>query len=180
MSKRNAESEERILHMWEDDYLMIELLPKENLDFLKSETARIDDFGAEHQDGIGYSEITVIQEKPVKTLDKKIPIDLVIKIFSDVGLAKISKVMMQGVRLLEGEKVPLGFGTDQFAVICEHSNGYLEDIWITGFVKNENDRRKLEAGLIEFGHIFGFLGVNWFECTYYGLQDENQVKAFIP
>jgi hypothetical protein len=33
-----------MLHLCEDDYLMLELLPKENLDFIKSETARINDF----------------------------------------------------------------------------------------------------------------------------------------
>ncbi len=34
-------SHENILHLWEDDYLMLELLCIENLKFLKAETSRI-------------------------------------------------------------------------------------------------------------------------------------------
>jgi hypothetical protein len=63
-----------VLHMWEDGNLMIELLPKENLEFIVNETKRIEAFGKEHSVGIGFTDITIIGEKPVKTIDKRIPI----------------------------------------------------------------------------------------------------------
>jgi hypothetical protein len=63
-----------VLHLWEDDYLMIELLPHENLDFIKAETNRIGDFAKEHFDGTGFTDITPIADKPIKTIEKLIDI----------------------------------------------------------------------------------------------------------
>lgn len=61
-----------VLHMWEDDHLMIELLPKDNLEFIKNESKRIDEFGKEHFDGYGFTDITEIGEIPIKPLTKRL------------------------------------------------------------------------------------------------------------
>ena len=89
-----------VLHMWEDDYLMIELLPKENLEFIKNETKRIDEFGKEHFDGAGFTDITVIGEKPTKTIDRQILISHVNQLFNKTDLQRIEKVVMQGGGIL--------------------------------------------------------------------------------
>jgi hypothetical protein len=167
------------LHMWEDDYLMIELLPKENLDFIKNETKRIDEFGKEHFDGVGFADITIIGEKPVKTIDKQILINQIDLIFRSTGLQKIEKVVMQDVGLLAGGKVPLGYGSNKFAVILEGKMDFLENIWLTGRTETEAERRNLKQGLKEFGKQFGFIGVNWYKSEYYDLNDEKQIEEFI-
>ena len=63
-----------ILHLWEDDYLMLELLSHDNFEFVKAETKRINDFGQEHFDGSGFTNIIPISEKPIKTIEKLIDI----------------------------------------------------------------------------------------------------------
>jgi hypothetical protein len=168
-----------ILHMWEDDYLMIELLPKENLEFIEKETKRIDEFGEEHFDGTGFTDITVIGEKPVKTIEKQIPIEQVESIFNNTELQKIEKVVMQQVGLLEGDKTPKGFGTNNFAVILERESGLLKNIWITGHTQTEIDRKQLKIGLKEFGKKFNFIGVDWYKSEYYDLNEENQIEDYI-
>ena len=168
-----------VLHMWEDDYLMIELLPKENLEFIKNETKRIDEFGQEHFDGKGFTDITVIGEKPIKTKDRQIPISQVQQIFSKTDLQRIKKVVMQGVGLLEGDKAPLGYGSYKFAVILEEKTGVLENIWITGRTETEQERQNLKQGLKEFGKQFEFIGVDWFKSEYYDLNDEKQIEEYI-
>ncbi|MBO3696971.1 hypothetical protein [Roseivirga sp. E12] len=169
----------QILHMWEDDNLMIELLPKENLEFVINETKRIDDFGKEHFDGTGFTDITVIGEKPVKTFDKHVPLSRVKEILNDANLNRIDKVVMQGVGLLEGDNAPLGYGSRDFAVILEGDADILENIWITGQTENDVDRQNLKLGLIEFGKQFSFIGVNWYNSGYYDLSDEKQVEEYI-
>jgi hypothetical protein len=168
-----------ILHMWEDDNLMIELLPKENLEFIKSETKRIDEFGKNHFDGNGFTNITPIGGKPIKTIDKKIPIAEVTPIFYASGLPRIQAVIMQGVGLLKGDKAPVGFGTNRFAVIMEDKLGFLENIWITGHADNEENKLKLKNGIREFGKQFNFLGINWFKSEFYDLSDEKEIEKFI-
>lgn len=168
-----------VLHMWEDDYLMIELLPKENLEFIINETKRIDEFGKEHFDGTGFKEITVIGEKPVKTIDRQIPISHVGQIFSKTHLQRIEKVVMQGVGLLEGDKAPLGYGSNKFAIIIEGKTGVLENIWITGRTQTDEERQNLKQGLQEFGKQFDFIGVDWFKSEYNDLNDEKHIEEYI-
>jgi hypothetical protein len=179
-SKKNKSNEQmEVLYIREDDYLMIELVPKENFEFIINETKRIKEFGKEHSVGIGFTDITIIGDKPVKTIDKRIPVKKVGDIFIDSGLRRIQKVFMQDVGLLEDDKAPVGFGTDSFAVILESKTDILEDIWITGKTENENDRLNLKNGLLKFGRQFDFMGVDWFKSKFYDLSDEKQVEEYI-
>lgn len=168
-----------VLHMWEDDYLMVELLPKENLEFIKNETKRIDEFGQAHFDVTGFTDITVIEEKPIKTNVRQIPISQVEQILSKTDLHRVEKVVMQGVGLLEGDKAPLGYGSNRFAVIIEDKSGVLENIWITGNTETDQERQYLKQGLQEIGKQFDFIGVDWFKSEYYDLNDEKQIEEYI-
>ena len=170
---------EDFLHMWEDDYLMIELLPKENLEFIINETQRIEKFAQEHFDGKGFTDITEIGEKPIKTIEKQIPTSLVVQIFNKADLHRIEKVVMQGVGLLEGEKAPLAYGSNKFAIIIEGNTGVLENIWITGSTQTDEEKQKLKQGLKEFGKQFEFIGVDWYKSEYYDLYNEKQIDEFI-
>lgn len=168
-----------ILHIWEDDYLMIEILPMENLNFIKNETKRIKEFGMSHFDGKGYTDIAVIGEKSVKTIEKKIKISQIDQIFNKTDLQKIDKIVMQGVGLLEGNKAPIGYGSNKFAVILEGKTELLENIWITGRTETEAQRHSLKQGLKEFGIQFEFIGINWFKSEFYDLNNEKQIENFI-
>lgn len=168
-----------VLHIWEDDYLMIELLPKENLEFIKNETKRIDEFGQKNSDETGFMDITVIGEKPIKTFDKQILISQVDQIFSKTDLQRIEKVVMQGLGILEGDKVPLGYGSNKFAIMIEGISGVLENLWITGRTDTDEERQSLKQGLKEFGKQFDFIVVDWFKGEYYDLNDEKQIEGYL-
>ncbi len=167
-----------ILHLWEDDYLMLELLPKENLEFIKSETVRINDFGQGHFNGHGFTEITPIGEKPFKTVEKLIDISDVVEIISNVGLYKVVKFHIQGVGLLQGENVPLGFGTNTFAIMCERRNNLLTDIWITGRTVTKEEKDKLIDTLFQLGQAFNFIAVNWYSGEYFKMVERSSVEQF--
>ncbi len=167
-----------ILHLWEDDYLMLELLPHENLDFVKAETNRINGFAQEHFDGTGFTDITPISDKPIKTIEKLIDISEIENLLTQVGLEKIRQFHMQGVGLLQGDKAPLGFGTKKFAVMCDKQNDILENIWVTGHVDNE-EKQKLIRSLLLLGQGFGFIAVNWYRGEYYNLVERSSVEDFV-
>jgi hypothetical protein len=167
------------LHLWEDDYLMIELLPNENLDFLKKETKRIQNFGNEHIDGQGYSEITVVGDKPVKTIEKLIDINEMQSIVINSGLKKVEKFHMQGVGILKEDKAPIGYGNNRFAVILNKNGSLLEDIWLTGKIEGNEDLNKLKKVLSDINQVYGFIGVNWYRSEYYQFLDEQNIEEFI-
>jgi hypothetical protein len=167
-----------MLHLCEDDYLMLELLPKENLDFIKSETARINDFGQQHFNGHGFTEITSIGEKPFNTAEKLIDISELVEIISNFGLHKVVQFHMQGVGLLQGESAPFGFGSNTFAIMCEQRNNLLTDIWITGRTVGDEEKNKLIEVLFQLGQTFDFIAVNWYSGEYYNMAERSSVEQF--
>ena len=168
-----------VLHMWEDDHLMIEFLPKENLDFVKKESKRINEFGEEHYDGYGFTDITVIGEVPIKTIDKGLDFNSVAKIFVNSGMERITEVVHQNVGHLTGEKVPFGFGSNKFAVLLDEENGKLKYIWTTGRIENEELEQKFRSGLSEFAKTYDFLAIDWYKSESFDLQTENGMNEFI-
>ena len=168
-----------ILHLWQDDNLMLELLPAENLEFVKRETRRIEGFGKEHFDGSGFTDITVVGEKPFKTIERLIDISEIEKIMSEAGLVKINQFVVQYEGFVEGDRAPLGFGTNTFAIICRKEKELIKDIWIAGHTKTEEDRGKLIAALLLLGQTLNFIAVNWFKSEYYNLVERQSVEEFI-
>jgi hypothetical protein len=168
-----------ILHLWEDDYLMLELLSHDNLEFVKAETKRINDFGKEHFDGVGFTDITPISDKPIKTIEKLIDITEIEGAMSKIGLGKITHFHMQGVGFLQGSKAPLGFGTNKFAIMCDRQNNFLKNIWITGRTETHEERTKLIDALLSLGQDHNFIAVNWYKGEYYNLVERQSVEDFV-
>jgi hypothetical protein len=166
------------LHMWDDDHLMVELIPKENLGFIKTESKRIDNFGKEHFNGNGFAEITEIGEIQIKTLDKEIDFNSVSSIFNKKGMKRIEKVAFEGKALTE-ENIPFGFGSNKFAVLLENENDKLKYIWTTGRIENEELRNKFENAVSEFVKKYDFIAVDWYKPEYFELRTENEIKEFI-
>lgn len=168
-----------ILYLWEDDYLMIELLPFENLEFIKAETKRIANFGETHFDGSSFTDITPIGEKPVKTIDKLIDISAIEKIIIDAGLLKVEKIHPQVFWMNEQLYFTLAYGNSKFAIIVERKNKLLEHIWFSGHVHEEAVKQKLIEILLSLGRLYKFTGVNWYKCEYYHLTERESVEDFI-
>ncbi len=168
-----------ILHLWEDHYLMIELLPIDNLEFVKSETRRINNFGKEHFNGIGFTDITLIADKPVKTIDKLIDISEIEKFLTQTGLQKVNQFHMQGVGLIQDNKTTIGFGTNKFAIMCEKKNELLSDIWLTGHTETDENKKRLVDALLLFGHTFNFIAINWYRGEHYNLIERQSVEDFV-
>jgi len=59
---------EQAMILWEDDYLMIEIMSGQNLEYAQKETTRINEFGKEHSDGLGFNAITEIKKKKQVTM----------------------------------------------------------------------------------------------------------------
>lgn len=168
-----------ILHLWEDDYAMIELVPSENLEFAIKEGQRINEFGEKHRDGLGFSDITEIGELKVKVLDRKLNFLKALAIFQLTGLPPITQVVLQSIGLKKSEDPPLGFGAQKFGVMLEENNGHLNRIWLTGFTENEEIKRKTKSGLHDFCKSFNFIAVNWYQGTVFDLRKENELEEFM-
>lgn len=168
-----------ILHLWEDDYAMIELVPSENLEFAIKEGQRINEFGEKHKDGLGFSDITEIAELKVKVSDRKLDFSKTLEFFKSTGLPPITQVVHQNAGLKKSEYPPFGYGCHKFGVLLEDNDGYLNRIWITGFTENEKIKSKTKSGLHNFCKIFDFIAVNWYQGTVFDLRKESQSEDFL-
>lgn len=168
-----------LLHLWEDDYLMMELIPGENQDFITKEINRINNFSNENFDGIGFTDITPISEKALKTINRKIPIKDIKDIFSKSKLDIVDEIVMQGEELLEKSKIPLAFGNKDFAIIIESKDALLENIWITGAVDTQGNLIEVKKCFLEFATKYNFIAVNWFLCRSYNLKIEKEIEDFL-
>lgn len=177
--EKQSYKHKEVLHMWEDDYLMIVLVPKDNLEFIKKESKRINEFGEEHFNGYGFNEITEIGKLPIKTIDKELNLNTIAKLFEDYGMNRITEVVVQHVGHLTGEKVPFGFGSDKFAVLLEEEDGKLKHLWITGRIENKDLEEKFKKALLNFANTYDFLAINWFKSESYDLQTEEGVDEFM-
>lgn len=168
-----------ILHLWEDDYAMIELIPAENLVAARDEGKRIYEFGEKHRDGLGFSDITVINEMPIKTIEKKVSFSNVLGIFQSTGLKPITEVVHQYVGLKKSDNPPFGFGTEKFGILLEEHEGNVNRIWFTGRTEDEVVKNNLKTGLSEFCSTYEFIGVDWYNGNVFDLRDEKQLYDFI-
>ncbi|MEK6152544.1 hypothetical protein WIW50_04765 [Flavobacteriaceae bacterium 3-367] len=168
-----------ILHLWEDDYAMIELVPSENLEFAIQEGQRINEFGEKHRDGLGFSDITEIAELKVKVLDRQLGFSKVLGIFQSTELPPITKVVHQNAGLKKSEDPPFGFGSQKFGILLEENDGHLNRIWLTGSTKNEEIKNHMKLGLRKFCKYFDFIAVNWYQGTVFDLREENQLLEFV-
>ncbi len=168
-----------ILHLWEDDYAMIELVPSENLEFTIQEGQRINEFGEKHRDGLGFSDITEIAELKVKVLDRKLDFSKVLGIFQSTELPPITAVVYQNAGLKKSEDPPFGFGSQKFGILLEENDGHLNRIWLTGSTKNEEIKNLMKLGLHKFCKYFDFIAVNWYQGTVFDLREENQLQEFV-
>jgi hypothetical protein len=166
------------LHVWEDDFSMIELLPPDNLIFLQEEIKRLNDFNEKHYTPNGFTGSTVISEEPFKTIDLLINITEIEELLTNSGLRKVESVDFHAPYHTTTVNL-VAYGTNSFALICENQGNLLKEIWLTGHRKTEEDKQHLQTALMQLGLKFNFIGVNWFQHTYYYLTEQNGIKSFI-
>ncbi len=172
-----AKDAEPILNLWEDDYMMIEITTRKNLNFINEETKRVHDFGQEHFDGNGYKEITAIKEAPESLMKLRISKEEINAVFSAVGIDQITRVNEQSRGILTGSYVPYGYGTTSFGVIFELAGNVVKKAYFTGSVNEDAD--KVIAALEQICEVYELIGINWYNGTLYDFNQKEQIKKFI-
>lgn len=180
IDKHNQDKRTTML-LWEDNYLMVELIPKENLEFALKETKRIQKHGEEHFDGNGFTEITEIGEKPVKTEKLEIPTKKITDLLESVGLTRFEKLMYFGggePTEIENPK-SLVYGELGSAIFLEPENGKLKHIWFDSHKWEDLPKTKIGNGLKAIGKEFDLILVDWNSNQVIDLKKENEIEKYI-
>ncbi|WP_405567079.1 hypothetical protein [Polaribacter sp. Asnod6-C07] len=166
---------------WEDNYLTVELVPKENMEFILADNKRIKKHGEEHFSGKGFTEITEIEEIPFKTEKMRISIEKITKLFESIGLSKYEKLLYCGggkPTEIENPKT-IAYGEFESAIFLEPSNGELKHIWIDSNNWENLPTTKIENGLKAIGKEFDLILVDWISNKVIDLKNEIEIEKYI-
>lgn len=166
-----------ILSVWEDDYLMVELLPVENLDFIREETRRVEDHAREHFDGNGYTAITALEEPRIPLVDRQILLEEALHLMSETGMKRLEQMYFEGVAL-ESKRMPICFGCGEYGLLFEHKEGILTHIWVAGH-RFTTDKAEFEEALRTISAKYRLLMVNWYLCRFYNLNNDSEMQQFL-
>lgn len=165
--------------LWDDDFAMVEFVPRENIDFIVSETERINSFGKQNKNEFGFIDITPIGKKQVGLFEKSIDFKSFIATIEKSGIKRIQHFSHQTEPLLKGENCPIGYGTKNYSIMCVEKEGLLLDLWLSQFPRTLEEKKQLTNTLIAIGLVHDFYVVNWYNSTYCDLTDQISIEDFM-
>ena len=177
----NEEENNRSMFFWEENYLMVEIISRKNLGFVTKESKRIQDFGKEHFDGNGFTEITEIGQIPVPTVNLKLNKNEVVKLLESTGLSKYPKLIYYGVvepKEIENPK-SIVYGDLSSGIFLEPKDEILEYIWFDSYNWKEINQTNLEKGLNALGQEYDLILVDWNSSQIVDLKSEIDINEYL-
>ena len=176
-----ANNDEQAMILWEDDYLMIEIMSSQNLEYAQKETTRINKFGKEHSDGLGFSAITEIKKKKQETKDLKFKTQEFIKIFDELKIEKYPKLLYYGGGEPKEIKDPktLVYGKHKTAIFIEQENGIIENIWFNTYNWKDLPETNIKSALKEIGDRYDMIMVDFFKGEIINLRNQNEIEKYL-
>ena len=176
-----TKEEGQAMLLWEDNYLMVELISHSNLEFAKKETQRTSKFGEEHFDGNGFTEITEIEEISYSTDQLKIPIEEVAQLLESKGLTKYQKLMYYGGGEPTEIKDPksIVYGKLKSGIFLEPENKILKHIWFDTYNWKEIHKTKIAEGLNAIGVEYNMILVDWNSGQIVDLKNIKEIKNYL-
>lgn len=147
----------------EDDFCLIELLPKENMAEIDNDLQSIDDISEYHSSSNGFTKIHILNEKKVKTVDRNIPLSDIDAILKSSTFTRFDTVTTgYGSMQFECED-SVAFGIRGCAIIYERIRNRVERIWLNYYPAwaDDNNRSEMEKCLTEICNTWDLVLVDW-------------------
>jgi hypothetical protein len=168
------------IHLWEDDYCQVEILPRENLNYAKTQTKAIDQFSQEHKTEHGFTDIYVRQGNPHPTKSKLIKVSDLENVLTTSGQSRIKNINIQFQGLVDFDNGNTrAFGDKNFAVFYDFTDNLVDNIWITSNgIQEKHASDRAATTMKNLGDRFGFILVDWNSSEIIDLQDSEQVRNY--
>jgi len=163
----------------EDFYLQIEIIPRENFDFVSSESKKVTEFSESHRDGLGFTDIYERKDNKYKTIDKKVNPSVIFNALDSAGLARIKKIQTGYSTYVEDCNSTIGYGNKNFALLIDLESEYVKDIYLMQYQLNDSDLDLLTSGLLAIGKELDFIIVDWDLSKIIDLKSSAQVITYV-
>jgi len=171
-------TKENKIFFHEDEYLQIELLPIENYEFCCEQTGDIQHFADEHTDGIGYTDIFQRSDEKVSLESKELSLSKV-KSILEIHLNYFPNIETGYGSSEKSASNTIGYGFDNLQILINFTDDHIRNIWIRGFVSNEDEVSSLLEALFRLGQLYDLIIADWEGCHVVQLKSRAVVKEYI-
>ena len=176
--KKNSDPE---MLLSEDDYLMIEIMSSQNMEYAKNETIRTKEFGNKHASASGYSTITEIRKKNKETKDLNINISELEELLSKLEIYKYPKLMYYGGGDPTEVTNPktMAFGQYKTAIFVEQEDDVVKNMWFITYNWQDVSKTNINSALKAIGDRYDMIMVDWFKDEIIDLKNQNEVESYL-
>jgi hypothetical protein len=166
---------------WEDDYCQIEIVPRQNIEKIRSTINQIDDFTENTKTEFGYTDIFVREGLPFPTKNEEYRIDAFEKQLIEKGFRKATQIRYDGYTIIDCSNTTsnaLSLPCFNFFYDCEDE--FLKNIWIsTSLITSTEHFNTIFETLYELGESYELTLINWNSAELVDLTNRNQIKDYL-
>jgi len=167
------------LFFHEDDYLQIEIIPKDNF-FQKSKNISETEYNySEH----GFTDIIFRESNKVPTLSLEITKKNLVSILKKHALAKFDKIYSgYGSTTNILQKRTQAFGYEDYAILFDYDKSIVKNIWLIfdpDLHLPFHNYRNLTKVLIDIGKIWNLILIDWNEDVIVDLKSKEKITHYL-
>lgn len=180
-SSKEKITQEHIPALWEDNYCQIEIVPKENLAFIKSEIQQIKDISQKANTGLGFTEAYERGFMNVTTLSKEIRADYLENLLLNFEFKKAKQIQYKGGKIINCEDAKTNaFSISSFTLFFEQKDEFVESIWIeVHLIVSPKEFSLIESFLYSLGEDLSLMLVDWNGLDIIDLTNKREVKRYL-
>jgi hypothetical protein len=166
---------------WEDDYCQVEVVPVENMAFIKSQLEQIVDFSAKAKDGDGFREVFMRGPLSVLTSSKEVRTDYLEMALLSFKLLKANHIRYDAREILNCETSNTrAFGFPDFTIFFDRKDEFVKNIWINAKAGFSPEHFKIiQSALYNLGEECGLILIDWNSFELIDLVDRRQIEKYL-
>lgn len=179
--KTEFDPNEYVPSFWEDDYCQIEIVPKENRDFIQKQSQQIDESAYKSRTEYGFTETFGRGPMPVTTLSKEIRVDYFEKILTDFKFQKARHIHYEKKETLNCETGKTkAFGFSNFTIFFDTEYEFIKNIWVnTGLIVSVPQLDLIKNTLYTLGEECELVLIDWNSLRLYDLADWKHLEDYL-
>lgn len=167
------------LFFHEDDYLQVEIIPKENF-FQKSKNLNETKYNFSQ---LGITNISSRESAKMPTVNLEIAKDHMIFIIEKYALVKFNKIYSgYGSSTNVIQKKTIAYGFEDYAILFNHNNMIVENIWLLFSPKLKmpfHNYGNITKTLTSIGKLWNFILIDWNEEVIVDLKTEERIIHYL-
>ncbi|HEV2480594.1 MAG TPA: hypothetical protein VGS79_13050 [Puia sp.] len=176
-----ADPNEYVPAFWDDDYCQIEIVPKENKEFIVKQIGQIKDFSAKSKVDYGFTDIFVRGKMLTPTISKELRADYLEKTLLSFQFRKANHIRFDGREILDCETGDTrAFGFPNFTIFFDMQGDFVKNIWIDiHLIISAPQFDIIQAALYALGEECELVLVDWNSSELFDLADKTQIDKYL-